>query len=76
MSICLSGVINIFKKLFLVWICIAEHYYLTYSLCLLNSDLTFSPQTRFVFIRITSSATTGKDWGFAIHARLSSEQWL
>ena len=40
-----------------------------------HSGLTYSLQTRFASTRIISTATTGRDWGFAIHSRLSLEQW-
>lgn len=64
---------------FLCAIYITKH--LAYSSCIHNSgyQLTYSIlqslQTRFASIRITSTATTGKAWGFAIHASLSTVQW-
>lgn len=48
---------------------------ITEQLSTAHSGLTYSLQTRFASIRITSTATTGGDWGFAIHLRLSLEQW-
>ena len=60
------------KYLALFLVCV---YTLRNNYSTVHSGLTYSLQTRFASTRITSTATTGRDWGFVIYSRLFLEQW-